>query len=76
MLKKYLRRTLYILAFAVMIFNTVFSVVKSLTPDINDLPEGSLLTSFASPSGSLFTPSKISVFAINEDTTSASAGES
>ena len=71
MLQKYLRRTLYILAFAVMIFNTVFSLVKSLTPDINDLPEGSLLTSFASPSGN----ARVDVYVVNCSLGSAVRGD-
>lgn len=61
MLKKYLFRTLYLLAFAVMIFNTVFSVVKSLTPDISDLPKGSLINSFASPNGN----ARIDIYVVN-----------
>lgn len=42
---------LYIFAFAVIAVNTSFSVVKSLTPDINNLPEGEFLTSSAYQKG-------------------------
>ena len=49
MKKNILTVSLYALTFAVIIFNTVFSAVKSLTPDISDLPEGDLIEISASP---------------------------
>lgn len=41
--------SLFILTFAVIIFNTVFAAVKSLNPDITDLPEGKFMKSSTSP---------------------------
>lgn len=49
MKKNFLTVSLFALTFAVMIFNTVFAAVKSLTPDISDLPEGTLLKTSSSP---------------------------
>ena len=49
MKKNFLTVSLFALTFAVMIFNTVFAAVKSLTPDISDLPEGTLVKTSSSP---------------------------
>ena len=51
MLKKYFFRSLYILTFLVVIINTVFAMHDSLSPDINDLPDGVLKATSVSPDG-------------------------
>ena len=44
-----LPRILYILAAIMIVANTVFSVINSLIPNIDDLPEGEFISSFKSP---------------------------
>ena len=51
MKKNILFQTLYILAFLVIIANTVIAAVQSLFPDISDLPEGDFIKSSVSPAG-------------------------
>lgn len=49
MIKKILLCTVYILAFAVTVFNLVYSIRGSVFSDINDLPKGDYVLSVASP---------------------------
>lgn len=51
MFKKVFFRTLYVLTLLIVIVNTAFAVNDSLSPDINDLPEGTLCASYPSPDG-------------------------
>ena len=62
---------LYVLAFLVIIANTAFSAVKSLSPDINDLPKGELLFSSLSPSGT----SRVDFYLVKNSIGSAIRGE-
>lgn len=71
MIKNIVIRTLYVLAFLVIIFNTAISVYESLNPDINNLPEGKLLSSYRSPNGL----SHIDLYVVKADFGSAVRGE-
>lgn len=51
MKNKILFISIYVLAFAVTVFNLVFSFKNYLFPNINDLPKGALVSETASPSG-------------------------
>lgn len=64
-------KVLYILAFLIITANTAISAVKSLTPDINDLPSGELLFSSVSPSGKL----KVDFYIVKNNMGSAIRGE-
>lgn len=71
MVKSIVIRTLYVLAFLVIILNTAISVYESLNPDINNLPKGELLSSCNSPNGD----SRIDLYVVKADFGSAVRGE-
>ena len=71
MFKKILFRTLYIVAFLVIIANTAISAAKSLNPDINDLPKGELSVSYPSPDGN----SRIDIYIVQSNFGSAVRGD-
>ncbi len=64
-------RILYVFAFLVITANTAFSAVKSLSPDIADLPEGELLFSSVSPAGT----SQVNFYVVKNSIGSAIRGE-
>lgn len=66
-----LSRILYIFTVLIVLANTVFSVVNSLSPDINDLPEGKLLFSSISPSGT----SEVNFYLVKNNLGKAIRGE-
>lgn len=66
-----LTRALFVIAFFVIIFNTVFAVTQSLFPKISDLPEGKLLKSYTSPGKS----SRVDFYLIDNNLGTAIRGE-
>ena len=71
MKKNTLFYTLYIITFIVVIFNTVFSVVKSLTPSFSDLPNGEYISTSESP----VTDARIDFYLVKNNMGSAVKGE-
>lgn len=71
MKKNILFRTLYVLAFLVMIINTAFAVSQSLFPHISDLPEGKLIKSYLSPEQS----SQVDFYLVKNNLGTAVRGE-
>ena len=70
-MKSIVFKALYVLAFVLLITNTVFAALQSLNPDINDLPDGRLIESFNSPSGA----SRIDIYLVSNSIGTAIRGE-